>query len=100
MILMEIVTDLSVFGDAAHFTSWAGVCTGNHESAGKRKTGKSATAIMPFATCSAKQQPTRRAKCSLSSRFQSLVGRKGHKATGRFFLAHKPCNHHSLRSRI
>jgi hypothetical protein len=28
------------FPSAAHLASWAGICPGNHESAGKRKTGK------------------------------------------------------------
>lgn len=40
LILVEIGTDLGGFLDAAHFASWAGLCPGNHESAGKRKSGK------------------------------------------------------------
>ena len=28
------------FPDAAHLASWAGICPGNHESAGKRRSGK------------------------------------------------------------
>ena len=39
-ILAEIGTDMSRFGDAARLASWAGVCPGNHESAGKRSRGK------------------------------------------------------------
>src|SRR5262249_60362425 len=39
-ILAEIGTDMSRFGDAARLASWAGVCPGNHESAGKRYRGK------------------------------------------------------------
>ena len=39
-ILAEIGTDMSRFGDAARWASWAGVCPGNHESAGKRDRGK------------------------------------------------------------
>jgi transposase len=39
-ILAEIGTDMSRFGDAARLASWAGVCPGNHESAGKRYHGK------------------------------------------------------------
>ena len=39
-ILSVIGTDMSRFPTAAHLASWAGVCPGNNESAGKRKSGK------------------------------------------------------------
>ena len=37
MLLAEIGVDMSRFGSKARLSSWAGVCPGNHESAGKRK---------------------------------------------------------------
>ena len=39
-ILAEIEVDMSQFPDAAHISSWAGVCPGNNESAGKKKSGR------------------------------------------------------------
>lgn len=40
IILAEIGQDMSRFPTAGHISSWAGVCPGNNESAGKRRSGK------------------------------------------------------------
>lgn len=39
-IIAEIGTDMQRFGSAGRLASWAGMCPGNNESAGKRKSGK------------------------------------------------------------
>ena len=39
-ILIEIGVEMSRFGSAHRLASWAGLCPGNNESAGKRKSGK------------------------------------------------------------
>jgi transposase len=82
MILVEIGTDLSVFGDAAQFASWAGVCPGNHESAGKRKTGKTRKGnhairyLLGEAATTPPAEPT--APCAATTKAWSLA-----RATGR-----------------
>lgn len=40
LIIAEVGTDMSRFRSAAHLASWAKVCPGNNESAGKRYSGK------------------------------------------------------------
>jgi transposase len=40
VIIAEIGVDMGRFPTAAHLCSWAGVCPGNHKSAGKRSHGK------------------------------------------------------------
>ena len=40
IVVAEIGADLVPFEDADHLASWAGMCPGNNESAGKRKSGK------------------------------------------------------------
>jgi len=39
-IVAEIGTDMTVFPTAGHLASWAGVCPGNDQSAGKQRNGK------------------------------------------------------------
>jgi transposase len=38
--MAEIGVDMSRFATSGHLASWAGVCPGNNESAGKRRSGK------------------------------------------------------------
>jgi len=40
IILSEIGTDMSRFGSAGRLASWVGICPGNNESAGKRRSGR------------------------------------------------------------
>jgi transposase len=39
-VIAEIGVDMSVFASPRHLASWSGRCPGNHESAGKRRSGK------------------------------------------------------------
>src|SRR5437870_3191900 len=40
IVLAEIGADMERFGSSRHLASWAGLCPGNHESAGKRSSGR------------------------------------------------------------
>lgn len=80
MILIEIGDDLSAFANAKHLASWAALCPGNHESAGKRKTGKTRKGnhAIRYLLCEA-ANAARRTKGALHEKYQSLVARQGHK---------------------
>src|SRR6266581_5975246 len=45
VILAEIGLDMSRFQSASHLASWTGMCPGNHESAGKRLSGRTRKGI-------------------------------------------------------
>jgi len=55
VVVAEIGADMSRFPTAGHLASWAGLCPGNHESAGKRRSGKArkGNAALRTALCEA-----------------------------------------------
>lgn len=80
MILIEIGDDMSQFGDAEKLASWAALCPGNNESAGKRKSGKTrkGNAIIRYILCEC-ANAARNTKSSLAAKYRSLKVRKSHK---------------------
>jgi transposase len=89
MLLVEIGVDMDVFGDASCLASWAGLCPGNNESAGKRKNGRSrkGNRHVRRQMCET-ANAARKTTSQFKGKYQSLVGRRGHKR-GIIAIAHK-----------
>lgn len=88
-ILIEIGTDMSQFGNIQQFSSWAGLCPGNNESAGKRKSGKTRKGNRSLRrTLCEVANAASRTTSQFKGKYQGLVIRRGHKRTI-IALAHK-----------
>jgi transposase len=89
LLIVEIGDDMQAFGTPEKLASWAGLCPGNHESAGKRHTGKSrkGNPYVRRLLCEAAQAASR-TRCALAERFRSLLVRRGRKRAI-FALAHQ-----------
>ena len=89
MLLVEISAEMQNFGSAERLASWVGICPGNNESAGKRKSGKTrkGNAWVRRLLCEFAQAASR-SRCALKDKFAALSIRKGHKKSI-VALAHK-----------
>jgi transposase len=80
-VIAEIGVDMSRFPTSGHLASWAGMCPGNNESAGKRKSGKTnkGSPYLRAALVQAAWAASHTKGTYLSAQFRRLVRRMGKK---------------------
>jgi transposase len=80
MLLVEMGTDMEAFGRADRLASWVGICPGNNESAGKRKSGRVRKGNLSVRRLLCEfAQAASRTTSVFKSKFQALLVRRGHK---------------------
>ncbi len=92
VIVAELGTDTSRFGDAAHAVSWAGMCPGNNQSGNKRRTARvrDGNKSLKRVLVEAAHAAGRKKDSYFSAQYHRLAARRGKKrakvAVGRSIL--------------
>lgn len=89
-IIAEIGVDMSAFHSAAQLASWAGLCPGSHESAGKQRGGKTRKGNVHLKTAlvNAAISGSRNRRSYLAEKYRRLQARRG-KLRAAVAIAHK-----------
>src|SRR5882724_11699583 len=90
VIIAELGVDMSVFKSVSQLASWAGVCPGNNESAGKRKSSHipKGNVYLKTALVEAANSAARAKGTYLRDKFYRLKARRGYKHAA-VAIAHK-----------
>ena len=89
-IIAELGVDMSVFGTVSQLASWAGVCPGNNESGGKRKSSRipKGNIYLKAALVEAANAAAKAKGSYLRDKFYRLKARRGYKRAA-VAVAHK-----------
>jgi transposase len=102
-IVAELGVDMNQFNDASHLSAWAGLCPGNYESAGKKKSSRirKGNKHLKITMTQVAWAASRTKNTYLGAKYRALIPKKGKKraiiAIGRKMLV---ICYHMLKKRV